>query len=425
MSDESRGSASAASLPDNASLEWLRKQAKQRLRQLREASPEAKLADAQLALAREYGFASWRALKAQVDALTVEGQLFAAARAGDVATVASLLDEHPDRLRAREKPYGWTLLHAAAHKGQLAAVELLLRRGLDANLKEQGDDTYAMHWAAAAGSLDVVRRLADAGGDVIGHGDDHELEVIGWATCWEGGDDAAHRAVADFLVSRGARHHIYSAIALSLEDEVRRLVAERPAVLHKPMSRNEHFELPLQFAVRMNRERMVALLLELGVDPSRTDGVGMTTAVYAASPKVAVPVIAALAGGGVNDLFTQLALGRMDQAERLLAETRGSTNPGNAAALHLLSKRGDARAVRWLLEHGADPNARWNHWDSLVVPLHLAVLETHPEIVRILLDAGADPSIKDTKHDADALEWAEFFQQEEIARIIRARAAAS
>ena len=49
-----------------------------------------------------------------------------------------------------------------------------------------------MHWAAANGHLGVVRRLVDAGGDVVGRGDDHALEVIGWATCW----DQCHDAVA-------------------------------------------------------------------------------------------------------------------------------------------------------------------------------------------------------------------------------------
>src|ERR1043166_811838 len=155
---------------------------------------------------------------------------------------------------------GWTPLHAAASKGQLSEVDLLLKRGLDVNAREQGDNTYAMHWAAAAGALDVVRRLADAGGDVVGHGDDHELEVIGWATCWDGADDDAHRAVADFLVSRGAQHHIFSAIAMRLPDEVRRIVARDASELNRRMSRNENNQLPLHFAVRMNRPDMVELL---------------------------------------------------------------------------------------------------------------------------------------------------------------------
>ena len=154
MSDETTASASGSlSLPDAPNLDWLRKQAKRRLEELRQTSPDAKLADAQFDLAKRYGFASWRALKAHVDSLTEDGQLFDAARKGDLNRLTALLDAHPEKLYAGEKPYGWTLLHAAAHKGQLPVVEALLRRGLDVNAREQGDNTYAMHWAAAAGHL--------------------------------------------------------------------------------------------------------------------------------------------------------------------------------------------------------------------------------------------------------------------------------
>ena len=69
---------------------------------------------AQPALAKLCGFSSWRTLKAHIDALTVEGQLFDAARNGDVTRLTALLDKHPDRLHARAKPYEWSLLHAAA-----------------------------------------------------------------------------------------------------------------------------------------------------------------------------------------------------------------------------------------------------------------------------------------------------------------------
>ena len=113
--------------------------------------------------------------------------------------------------------------------GHLPVVDVLLRRGLDLNAREKGDNTYAMHWAAAAGRLDVVRRLADAGGDVVGHGDDHALEVIGWASCWDGCDDDAHRAVVDLLVSRGAQAQHLLGDRDESDAEVRRIVAEDPA----------------------------------------------------------------------------------------------------------------------------------------------------------------------------------------------------
>src|SRR5579871_4636578 len=62
MSDETHGSAPSA-LPDSPSLEWLRKEAKRRLAQLRAAAPDARLADAQFEIAKHYGFSSWRVLK--------------------------------------------------------------------------------------------------------------------------------------------------------------------------------------------------------------------------------------------------------------------------------------------------------------------------------------------------------------------------
>ena len=105
-------------------------------------------------------------------------------------------------------------------------------------------------------------------------------------------------------------------------------------------------------------------------------------------------------------LLAALALGDWPMAERLTAEDPRLKDSG---ALHLMAKRDDLTGVKWLLDHGADPSARWAHWDADVTPLHLAAWHGHPEMARLLLDAGADPSIRDSKHDSDALGWADFF----------------
>jgi hypothetical protein len=53
-------------LPDHPNLEHLKTQAKELLAELRRRTPATQLADAQRALARDYGFSSWTKLKAHV-----------------------------------------------------------------------------------------------------------------------------------------------------------------------------------------------------------------------------------------------------------------------------------------------------------------------------------------------------------------------
>src|SRR5207237_6000083 len=81
---------SPRSLPLRADLEHLRNQAKQRLKAMRVQDPAARLTYAQVAIAREYGFASWRQLKATVDARD-RGGAFAAAYEGVVYTLRRVI----------------------------------------------------------------------------------------------------------------------------------------------------------------------------------------------------------------------------------------------------------------------------------------------------------------------------------------------
>ncbi|HEY1302010.1 MAG TPA: Clp protease N-terminal domain-containing protein [Vicinamibacterales bacterium] len=56
----------SSELPARPSLEYLKKLAKERLHELQQQNPSAKLADAQHAIAREYGFLNWTQLKESV-----------------------------------------------------------------------------------------------------------------------------------------------------------------------------------------------------------------------------------------------------------------------------------------------------------------------------------------------------------------------
>jgi hypothetical protein len=98
----------ARPLPDRPNLEHLKKQAKALHRRMQEENPGATLADAQHALAREYGAASWPKLRAHVDALlaateqrqreagtTVPATLVSSPFAGQWVTDLSRSTKHP------------------------------------------------------------------------------------------------------------------------------------------------------------------------------------------------------------------------------------------------------------------------------------------------------------------------------------------
>jgi ATP-dependent Clp protease ATP-binding subunit ClpC len=56
-------------LPEFPNLEYLRKQAKALLRELQQQNPKARLTQAQLSIARKYGYPSWTKLKAHIETL--------------------------------------------------------------------------------------------------------------------------------------------------------------------------------------------------------------------------------------------------------------------------------------------------------------------------------------------------------------------
>src|SRR5262245_7153448 len=99
------------SLPSNPDLDQLRRQAKDLLRtaragdtaaiaRIRAVSDTLTLAAAQLALAREYGFASWPRLKEEVDARTLglaeqADEFIQASISGNTRQAARMLDQTP------------------------------------------------------------------------------------------------------------------------------------------------------------------------------------------------------------------------------------------------------------------------------------------------------------------------------------------
>jgi ankyrin repeat protein len=483
---------SSHELPARANLEHLRNEAKQRLRELRARDAAARLSDAQLLLAREYGFPSWRRLKAAVDDRERE-RVFAAARDGDLQAVRRalergfnpgasdaggrslhqlaktlghtelellmrecqerdersdevkhtvktiqdaaadgrtddlrrLLDEHPDLLDARGVDFNkQTALHKATWKNRLECVRLLLERGADVRIRDYGDNAYALHFAAEGADLAIVRMLVEAGSEIDGEGDDHQVGVLGWATCLGHVRDD----VAQYLLSAGARLNIWSAIALDRADDVRALVARDPSILSARSSRNDHHRTVLHHAAAVNRPAMVRLLLELGATADATDDTGATALTVAAVEKADPSILTMLERAGARlDLLTAVTLRRYDLAERMLAEDPARIGPDgrDTIVLHLLVAKRNTEGVQWLIGRGVDVNAKRVLWDCNHTALHITTELTGGaiELTQLLLDAGADPNIRDDKYQATVLGWAEYCDQPQIAELLRRRGA--
>jgi ankyrin repeat protein len=234
-------------LPARPDLEHLKKQAKRVLRGLADRSPQAleryrallsrpapaepTLADAQHALAVEYGFASWTKLKAHVAEVAADtdptAALVAAVKGNDTAAARRALERHPG-LRAKLNDslpglaFGATPLLAALPSGNREMIDLLLQSGADINQRSHW-------WAGSFGVLD----------------DDHGL--------------------APFLIERGARVDVHAAARLGMMDALSELLRADPALVH---ARGGDGQTPLHFAPSV---AVAAFLLDHGADIDARD----------------------------------------------------------------------------------------------------------------------------------------------------------
>jgi ankyrin repeat protein len=387
-------------LPERASLDQLRKQAKDLLAGYRAGQAEAVadveryersteerrfvLTDAQRVLARAYGFASWPRLVAHVGRPGVR-----------------MLRPHDIR------PEVWDTLTAAA-TGDVRALRSLLAR--DAGLADEAYwYTPPLHLAVREGRLEAVRLLLDAGADPGGVGLSGE-DLVTTAR------DRGHEEIARLLEAAAERrrrtapdglaasdHAIHAAAAADDVEAVRGLLDAEPDLVHRGDRKGGT---PLHRAVDARARRTIELLLDRGADVHALHGRGPGDgAGYA--PADFQPIDVALwrradvqtarylvARGAAFDLAVAAALGDAARVEAFLDEDPDrirESRPCGVRALSAAARFGHEEIVRLLLERGADPT-----WPEADAPrgaaLYFAARGGSRSMVERLLDHGADPS---------------------------------
>jgi ankyrin repeat protein len=239
------------------------------------------LSDAQLVIANEYGFETWSKLKSHVllhqanpsNEEAVKTLRDAAGRS-DLERLAEMLDANPSLIDERGGPDTRTALHSAVFGQQEGAVKFLLDRGANPNMRCEGDYAFPLHFAAEKLHFPIIQLLIEHGADPIGEGDDHELGVIGWATAWD--YIHANPEIVDYLMTHGARHNIFSAVAVGDIEIIRKLVAKSPGDLERRMDLVSKRRYPLHLAVVKKQPESLSTLLDLGAYMEALDEAGFT-----------------------------------------------------------------------------------------------------------------------------------------------------
>jgi ankyrin repeat protein len=255
--------------------------------------------------------------------------VFTAAWLGDLPALRGHVERNPELVNAIDPADDFqeiSLLCHAVSGGSTGAVKLLLERGALAE-RHSGQ---LLTLAVVMNRLDLVKPLIEHGADV---------ERAGFL----GRLDDAERPVADLLVAHGKKVPAWM-LPRACRPDVSTNELHRVRVLlnygARVDDRGRYGLTALHYAVRGGKLPLIKLLLERGARADALDENGLTPLLHLArtrSKADPVPVMELLVAGGAD------------------VDTRDETQ---GTLLMHFARRGNAGAVRWLLAHGADRNAR-------------------------------------------------------------------
>jgi hypothetical protein len=444
-------------LPERPSIEQLRKRARELAR-----ADGLKLSQAQLRVARMYGFASWPKLKAHVEMVTTLSREPEAIGGDDfLALVCVFGNGSPQRrshgldmLEADPSLATSNIWHAAAC-ARADAIEpaLASAQGGPFEWEPLLYLCYSRVPSDERSVLATATALLDAGADpnvgYLWHGLPTPFTALTGVVGGGEIDQPPHEhsdALARLLLERGADANDAQALynrqfrpgtehlELLFEFGLGRgdggpWRARLGTQMESPFEMVQH---QLRWAIHHNMLDRVRLFAERGVDVSSPFAQQLWPLADGRTPAE----FAMLCGHRaiVDELAKHGTLApKLDPVDQFVAAVMAGEKPeGDAEAARQARPSlvvqaaaiGRLDAVRLAVGHGFDVNALGRSdapaeqpWETA---LHTAVQGNDVEMVRLLLQLGADRSIEDARFHATPLGWAQHFGHADIAAILQA-----
>ena len=321
-----------------------------------------------------------------------------AAVKGNLARVRELVDENPSLANLTDD-YGsyyagcGTPLKNAAAGGHIEMVRLLLERGADPNLPEEGiaPHGHALYSAVNKGHYDIAKLLlehgaypnppvessADAVWIAIRRGDIRMLELLAsYGATWEIPIDASFPLGYEQVVATGMRRAMSILAFYGDMTTAEPLLATNPGLADDPEA--------LTQAAGRGHESFVNLLLRYQPD--------LATRVTVARPR--------------------------QMAELLFKHGMDPNRPDwlRSTPLHHFAANGDVEHAAFFIGHGADMHARDEEYRS--TPLAWAARSGQARMAEFLLRRGARPSLPEDPSWATPKAWATRRGHAAIVRLI-------
>ncbi len=454
------------SLPSRPSLEQLRNQAKDLLKSQKAGDSEAiervrqnhprwssateseirpglSLSDAQLVIAREYGFSSWPKLKEHVESIILatgdpQELLKEAFQANDAPLFGKLLDRYPEFKTTINEPIGpfdspaitlvrsremldvlleagadinaksrwWAggfgLLHGAEpdlatyaiQRGAVVDVHAAARLGLVERLRELisgdpdlvhargGDGQTALHFAS---TIEIAEFLLDHGADIDARDVDHESTPAQYMV-------RDRQDIARFLVRRGCRTDLLMAAALGDLDLVRKHLDADPDCVHMRVS-DEYFPMVNEKSGGTIYQWMLGWYVSAHDVAKQFGHKNVFSLLMERSPADVKLLAACWAadGAGVKSLLAE----HPDLVARL-------ANAYRRQVTHA-ARNNNLAAVRVMLAAGLPVDALGQH---RATPLHWAAFHGNAEMAREILRYNPPLEMTDADFHGTPLGWA-------------------